>query len=248
MSSASTPAPVAPSFDAVDDLAWVAAVHDLRDPLHTAASFLDLLAQRSGAHLDEDGLHCLDQASRAVQDSLSLVRSTLEWSRAGFVRPEPTDSAVALADARRLLADALRRSEAHVDAEADLPWLQADPAVLRRIFQNLVSNSIRHGGPRAHILVGARRSGRGWWLDVIDDGPGIPPGVDLFAPFQRGSGSTGTGLGLAYVQRAVQAHGGRVEAGSAAPGGARVSFWLPATHRPTEPKGQGDRVPVSTGI
>ena len=73
-------------------------------------------------------------------------------------------------------------------------------------------------------------------LEVTDDGPGLPTGMEeqVFARFVRGSGpadlssGSGTGLGLAIVKAVAVSHGGNVEAGSSAAGGARFTVRLPA--------------------
>jgi two-component system OmpR family sensor kinase len=90
-------------------------------------------------------------------------------------------------------------------------------------LDNLVENAILHGRGAARVRVGP-----GPTLTVEDDGPGLPPGdrAQLFAPFRRGPAAPpgGAGLGLAIVARIQRAHGGTVEAGDAAGGGARVTL------------------------
>ena len=73
-------------------------------------------------------------------------------------------------------------------------------------------------------------------LEVTDDGPGLPDGMEsqVFSRFVRGNGpadltpDTGTGLGLAIVKAVATSHGGEVEAGSSPAGGARFTVRLPA--------------------
>jgi signal transduction histidine kinase len=73
-------------------------------------------------------------------------------------------------------------------------------------------------------------------LEVSDDGPGLPPGMgdQVFSRFVRGMGpadqtpDSGTGLGLAIVKAVATSHGGEVEAGASAAGGARFTVRLPS--------------------
>jgi two-component system osmolarity sensor histidine kinase EnvZ len=86
---------------------------------------------------------------------------------------------------------------------------------LHRALMNLVDNALRHGGGEIELAC-ARHDGHAV-LEVLDRGPGIPPGEAdrLKRPFTRldeaRSGQGGSGLGLAIVERVARAHGGRFE-------------------------------------
>ena len=98
----------------------------------------------------------------------------------------------------------------------------ADPTRLRQALANLVENGLRHGSTVA-IEVG-ESDGR-VVVDVADDGPGLPDGLDPFARGTSGAGSTGLGLWLA---RAVaDAHGGSLDLVGTGPGG-RFRLVLPS--------------------
>ena len=83
-------------------------------------------------------------------------------------------------------------------------------------------------------------------LAVDDDGPGLPEGMDeqIFGRFVRGSGPAdvsangGIGLGLAIVEAVATSHGGDVEAGASAHGGARFTVRLPLGHGDDRPAPQ----------
>ena len=81
--------------------------------------------------------------------------------------------------------------------------VRGDPTRLRQALANLVENALRHGGA---VSIEARAEGGEVVLDVSDDGPGVDPSLDPFAPGVSGAGSSGLGL---YVARAIaEAHGG----------------------------------------
>jgi two-component system OmpR family sensor kinase len=116
--------------------------------------------------------------------------------------------------------------------------VEADPYEIHRMIVNLLENGVRHTPSGTEIAMAVQRRNGHAVLEVTDDGPGIPPGMEaqIFSRFVRGSGPAdvsnngGTGLGLAIVQAVASAHGGRVEAGASVAGGARFTVELPLGH------------------
>jgi two-component system OmpR family sensor kinase len=121
--------------------------------------------------------------------------------------------------------------------ERPLP-LRGNPDELHRLVRNLLENAIRHTPDKTTVELTARRDGDEALLEVVDDGPGIPDGMEdqVFDRFVRGDGPAdtvgggGSGLGLAIVRAVAELHGGSVSAGRSAYGGARFSVRLPLEH------------------
>jgi two-component system OmpR family sensor kinase len=114
--------------------------------------------------------------------------------------------------------------------------VEGNPDELHRMVANLLDNAVRHTPDSTRVTITVTRED-GWArLDVCDDGPGIPPGMEkqVFGRFVRSTGPAdraagdGTGLGLAIVEAVAASHGGEAEGGSSPHGGARFTVRLPA--------------------
>ncbi|MCZ7587548.1 MAG: HAMP domain-containing histidine kinase [Gaiella sp.] len=120
------------------------------------------------------------------------------------------------------LVNAFRAETVEVSV-AGHPCVEADPTRLRQALANLVANGLRHG-TQVRIEVG--ESGACVVVEVVDDGPGVDPDVDVFARGVSGAGSTGLGLWLAHS--IAEAHGGSLELVPGSGPGARFRLSLPS--------------------
>jgi signal transduction histidine kinase len=214
------------------------ASHELRTPLTSIQANLELL-QAGGAETGDDA-HAVDSALSSTKRMSGLVSDLLLLARADAGRRVArTDldlaeiAAGAVEEVRPLAGE--RRLETQL--ERPLP-LRGNPDELHRLVRNLLENAIRHTPDKTTVELTARRDGDEALLEVVDDGPGIPDGMEdqVFDRFVRGDGPAdtvgggGSGLGLAIVRAVAELHGGSVSAGRSAYGGARFSVRLPLEH------------------
>jgi Na+/proline symporter/signal transduction histidine kinase/CheY-like chemotaxis protein len=188
-----------------------AASHDLLQPLHAARLFTAALIDRAP---ESDIAGKIDASLGAVE---ALLDALLDISKldAGAFKPEKRP--FALQPLFESLATAFAPVAARGGVELVLvptrAFVSTDPAFLRRILQNLLSNALRYGrvdGRPARVLLGCRRVGDGVRIEVKDNGPGIPLDKQaiIFDEFVRlhpeddaPREERGLGLGLAIVER-----------------------------------------------
>jgi signal transduction histidine kinase len=107
--------------------------------------------------------------------------------------------------------------EVRMISQSSAVFTDVHPVLLRRMVANLVGNATRAAGPSGTVTIEVGRQQNSALLAVEDTGPGF------------GKIPGGLGLGLAAVSRNAIRHGGRVECGCGASGGARVNLWLPVS-------------------
>jgi signal transduction histidine kinase len=107
------------------------------------------------------------------------------------------------------------------------PLVECDAEQIIQVLLNLIHNALQILPRGGRLLLATRDEPGDFYIDVADDGPGIPPDerARVFeAFFFRREG--GVGLGLAIVQQIIAAHGGDIEAGESELGGARFTIRL----------------------
>jgi two-component system, NtrC family, sensor histidine kinase PilS len=160
-----------------------------------------------------------------------LLGRFLEFTRPAPPHKRPADLGVLAAETLDVFAGDPAAAEIRIERELSSAPVECDPDQLRQVLWNLLSNAaqaVREGGGRIRVACRAEGAGAAT-LAVEDDGPGIAAAdlARIFTPFFT-TKATGTGLGLAVVQRIVDAHGGSVAVQSLPGAGARFAVRLPA--------------------
>jgi signal transduction histidine kinase len=208
--------------------------HDLRGPLGgiTGVSRLAREALERGDLTAADTL--LAAISRQSESSTDLVTSLLQLARSaeGAVERRPVRTSTLVREVTDLLSAATSAAPRVVAIQDGLPDLQADPALVRQVFANLLANAIKFSGSAAQprVEVGATNSPEGVVFHVRDNGVGFTEAQvrELFVPFRRlhADRFEGHGIGLTIVRRIVERHGGRLWAEGAPGQGATFYFTL----------------------
>jgi signal transduction histidine kinase len=209
--------------------------HDLRTSLQAVLGFAQTLAARHSQDLQPEACRCIEMIIKGARGMNELVNDLLELAQANRLplELESVDLGLLAREAIGELEPQLAASNVDLTI-GELPVVDADRVLLKRVFVNLISNAIkfsRGARPRARVEVGSFGQSETQVLFVRDNGVGFDMGESgrLFQAFERlhGSGDyEGTGVGLALVARIVDRHGGRVWAESEPGKGATFYFTL----------------------
>ena len=206
--------------------------HDLKSPLTAIRAYTEGLLE--GVAKDEVARQWYLQIIYSKESDMeALVNRLFAFAKMDVSEYPLQAEPLAL----RPALEAVAEEQDGVAVTIDVPDLTvlADRELLQRIAVNLLDNSRKYGGQeRAHVRITAEKSGNSADIAFTDDGVGVPPEQlpRLFDAFYRGDAartdpSSGSGLGLAVVQKSAQVMGGAVRAENAEGGGLRVIVTLP---------------------
>jgi two-component system sensor histidine kinase KdpD len=198
--------------------------HDLRTPLASILGSASSLATQ-GESLDSPTrldltLNIQDEAERLNR----FIANLLDMTRLEFGPLRPNTGPVELSDA---IGSVLRRARkilathpTKVELQPELPLLDVDEVLFEQVLFNLLDNAAKYAPAGSPVTIRAWRHNDRVGVQVLDEGPGIPP-ADLehvFDKFYRGGGSdrrrAGTGLGLAICRGFIEAMRGTIGAGN----------------------------------
>jgi NtrC-family two-component system sensor histidine kinase KinB len=214
-------------------------VHDLRNPLNSITSSLQLIRT---AFIEKDEtvpvMKLVGIAMRSGQKLYRLINSLLDLGRleAGEteLKKTPVSPESLVQEATEQIQPlALNREQtlaAHVIP--GLPKVLADGELIVRVLTNLLDNAVKFTPKGGHITLSVERTGEEMVFAVSDTGRGIPPEsrqrvFERFGRLENAKGFKGTGLGLSFCKVAVEAHGGRIWVESEMGHGSTFYFTLP---------------------
>lgn len=205
--------------------------HELRTPLTVIQGNLEGLLD--GVYpRDDEHLELILEETRVLSRLIDDLR-TLALAESGTLKlqKEPTDVSELIGDtiaAFRAQADASGVC-LEVDVAPDVPSIAIDPARMRAVLSNLITNALRYTPDGGSIHVSGSVVDACVVLSIRDTGSGIAPD-DLpyvFDRFYKTSDSRGSGLGLAIAKNLVEAHGGEIKVESEVGQGTQIHVMLP---------------------
>ena len=210
--------------------------HEIKNPLSPIQVSIETM-RKTHAKQHPDFEEIFEESTVTILEEVArMKRIVTEFSEfARMPRPQPADLRIQAVAAHVASLHSGEDFTLEIQDEGAVPEIRADREQLTQVLMNLIQNArdaavARQGEARAVVRVTVRAEGEGVAVDVLDNGPGIPLSQrdGVFEPYFTTKAS-GTGLGLAVVQRIVEDHGGRIEVGDGIDGGAAMRLWLPVS-------------------
>jgi signal transduction histidine kinase len=216
---------------------------------------MEMLNDGDFGPLTDDQRKALGDTESRAQDLLALIEDLLEVARLEESRLalnlSPLKPAVLMREVSREWEIRVQQEKARLVLEVsnDAPVIDADQALIKRVFSNLIQNALAHSARAVTVTMSARADSGGALFTVADDGVGIPPEYHdiIFRKFEQVKTPhiprvRSSGLGLAFCKLVVEAHGGRIWVKSGADRqGSAFHFWLP-NHPPAA------SAPIASGL
>lgn len=228
----------------LDDFAYIAS-HDLKEPLRGLFNHASFLMEDYGDRLDAEGVRRLQRLSQLCQRMEHLVNDLLYFSRLGrtHLAVQKTDLNKVIADICQMMESTLKERKAKVVMPQVLPLILCDRPRITEVFRNLITNAVKYNdkkAPKVEIgLLDEKDGPHGTCCRVFfvkDNGIGIEPAfyTDIFRIFRRlntaatgEKGDDGTGVGLSFVKKIIERHGGVIWVESQPAKGSVFYFTIP---------------------
>ena len=206
--------------------------HEVRNPLSSIKGYATYFGS-----LFEEGSErkkAAEVMTAEVERLNRVISELLEIARPSDIKPRPTDISFLLNSSLRLVQQEAEAAGVRIKTTIapEIAPFTLDPDRLTQALLNLYINAIQAMAEGGQLTVSARGTTAGLELIVNDSGAGIPDEAlsKIFDPYYT-SKTTGTGLGLAVVQKVVEAHGGTIRVQSTAEGGTRFTITLPGNEQ-----------------
>lgn len=209
--------------------------HDLRAPLRSINGLTQILQDNYGEVFDDEGSRLTSRIRTNAVKMSTLIEDLLSFSKASTSEIRKTK-----VDMHQLVNTVIneileKEPSSNVQFKLDnLPGAEGDPALLKQVWVNLISNAVKFSSRKEFptIEVSGVQSGNKNFYKVKDNGAGFDMRYSdkIFAAFQRLHSEQefqGTGAGLAIVQRILLKHGGNIWAEGEEGVGATFTFCLP---------------------
>jgi len=209
--------------------------HDLKNMLSPLWLHADFLEQ--AIPVDAPAREALPRLRRVLKRALDTVERLRAFGRQESMPGESVDLNEIVQECAGLTAGRRRPPQKKIELRVELgnpPRVVAEPSELVTSVLNLLVNAFDALPGGGVVIARTGEDAGGGWVEIEDDGPGIPPELQprVFDPSFSTKGTGGTGLGLAMVYAFVRRHGGQVTLDSATDHGARFRIWLPRAESP----------------
>jgi signal transduction histidine kinase len=211
--------------------------HDLRSPLTAVRAKLEMALTASARDEESESvvsaIEDMDRLTEFLDQSLDVAEAKANALRLNRVSIDLDEVLKVMID---LYEPGMSEKGLHIRLlSAGTVKIDADAALVHRMMANLFDNELKHLPPSCTATISLQALEDAALLVLEDNGPGFDSeiGGHIFERRVKGRNSSGHGLGLAFVEAVVRAHGGTVEASNRKEGGARLTIMLPRAVRST---------------
>lgn len=212
------------------------AAHDLKEPLRMITQFMQKLANKYEAQLDETAQKYIHFAADGANRMNSLINDLLAYAEIGGAKEEAFERVDMndVFDETFLITAALIDEKMALVSKTTLPVVWAHKTAMRLLFQNLIGNGLKYqaGGNRPIIEIDFSETNNSYTFSFKDNGIGISEEnhkkvFNLFSRLHANSEYAGTGMGLATCKKIVASHKGDIWLESIQGKGSTFYFTLP---------------------
>jgi signal transduction histidine kinase len=209
------------------------AAHDLRSPLNTLISYMDIIKQDKETTLSQTSLDNLNDMRKSALLMMNQIISLVDL----FKDKKSTEKKCALneimAEVRYNLSDLIKTENAKI-LTGEMPIVLGQPDLFRQLFQNLVENSLKHKSDKLPLItIKSIENTDDFIFEIEDNGHGISTQNDPFILHDQNTAPQRTGIGLTLCKRIVQSFGGKIWVDHSYNEGCKICFSYPKhqTHK-----------------
>jgi signal transduction histidine kinase len=209
----------------LDDFAYIAS-HDLKEPLRGLFNHASFLLEDYKDKIDDEGVRRLNRLGQLCQRMERLINDLMYFSRLGraHLAMQETDPNAVIVEIQQMMETVLNERCARIVVPRTLPRIVCDRTGVTEVFRNLITNAVKYNDKTERLVeigflesvITKERTEKGVFY-VRDNGMGIDPEFhqEIFRIFKRLQNAsdgqeTGTGVGLTFVKKIVERHGGRI--------------------------------------
>ena len=213
--------------------------HDLRNPFNVLLGFSEILEKDFHKMPDEEKIEIIKEIRIASKSNYQLLENLLSWanSQTGAVpfNPRKIKLLEIAQDTKSLYSFAAKNKNLSIQNKIDESlFVKADADMVKSVFRNIISNSIKFSNSGGIIILDAGRSGDFAEICIEDSGVGIPEEkiktiflIDKVSTTSGTAGEAGTGLGLMLCKEFIEKNGGKIWIESKPGVGSKLCFTLP---------------------
>ncbi|MBI1226718.1 MAG: GAF domain-containing protein [Bacteroidetes bacterium] len=215
----------------VSEVAYVLS-HDLKSPLNSIVSLMEIFKDENGGQLDDSGMELLEMLQESAINLNDITKGTIQY----LSTTRSISNSIEEIDVHELMVQLLTLLRppqwVHITYPTNIPIITSSRVALQHILLNLIDNAIKYNDKEfCEIKIDFSQEEKFYHFSVTDNGPGIEDGFKgkIFKLFQTlgktdRQGKKGTGLGLPIVKRMVEKLGGKISTIRPASGGIQFSF------------------------